>query len=177
MCAFRLAFADRTTGWARRLTFPSNRPVGRADRPVPARLRATLPAWACANRSDVKITTGEKAAINKTATPEAIQFSVVSLSLGDMSAVTTSRKPTYTAVATTNFENRRPTRNSQSVVAALASRGQIDITLTKGTNEVMVRMRAERTTSSRWTMTVRQLSESAVTISPKVLTWAPAVAA
>src|SRR5207302_9579710 len=78
----------------------------------------------------------------------------------------------YTAVASTNFERRRPTRNSVRVVAALASRGQIDITLTKGTNEVMVRIRAERTTSSRWTMTVRQLSESAVTISPKVLTWA-----
>jgi len=117
--------------------------------PVPVRLRATPPAWAWANRSEVKITTGEKAAIRSTATPDAIQLSVISLSVADTSALTTRRKPTYTAVATTNFERKSPRRNSESVVAAFARRGQIDITLTNGTNEVMVRINAERTTSSR----------------------------
>jgi len=117
--------------------------------PVPVRLRATLPAWAWAKRSEVKITTGEKAAIRSTATPDAIQFSVDSLPTGETRAPTTRRKPTYTAVATTNFERNSPMRNSESVVADFANRGQIDITLTKGTNEVMVRIKAERTTSSR----------------------------
>src|SRR5439155_172566 len=146
-------------------------------RPVPVRLRATLPACAWANRSEVKMTTGENAAISRTANPDAIQFSVVSLSVGETSELTTRRKPTYTTVATTNLERSRPMRNSDSVVAAFARRGQIDITLTKGTNEVMVRIRAERTTSSRCTITVRQQSVRAVTINPKVLTWAPPVAA
>src|ERR1700674_2782016 len=60
------------------------------------------------------------------------------------------------------------------VVAVLASRGQIESTQTSGTKQLMVRIRAERTTSSRWTMTVSELSERAVTIRPKVLTWTPA---
>ena len=52
------------------------------------RLRATLPAWPWAKRSEVKITTGEKAAISRTATPDAIQFSVMSLSVGRVVVVT-----------------------------------------------------------------------------------------
>src|SRR5206468_8486781 len=62
---------------------------------------------------------------------------------------------------------------SAKVVAALSRRGQIVITLTNGTKVVTVRISAERTTSSRLTMTVRQLSTVAVTINPKVLTCGP----
>src|SRR5436309_10148829 len=102
------------------------------------------------------MTTGEKAAMSKTATPDAIQFSVVSLSADETNASTTSRNPTYTAVATTNLESRSPTRNSDSVVVALARRGQMDITLTRGTKTVMVRTRAERRRSARWTAAGRR---------------------
>src|SRR6266536_2474079 len=96
--------ADRTSGWASLVALPSTLPVGIKERPAPVKLRATLPACAWAKRREVKITTGEKAAISKTATPDAIQFSVVSLSVGETSAETTRRKPTYTAVATTNLD-------------------------------------------------------------------------
>src|ERR1700686_4568514 len=78
------------------------------------------------------------------------------------------------AVATTNLERSSPIKNSPMVVAALAIRGQIESTQTSGTKQLMVRIRAERTTSSRWTITVSELRERAVTIRPKVLTWAPA---
>jgi hypothetical protein len=40
------------------------------------------------------MTRGEKAAIRRTASPEAIQFSVASVSIGELRAVTTRRKPT-----------------------------------------------------------------------------------
>ena len=46
-----------------------------------------------------------------------------------------------------------------------------------GTNEVIVKINADRTTNSRWTITVKEHSERAVTMRPKVLTWAPAAAA
>jgi hypothetical protein len=60
---------------------------------VPAKLRATEPAEPWAKRRAEKITTGEKAAIRSTAKPEAIQFSVVSVSALAVSATTTSRNP------------------------------------------------------------------------------------
>src|SRR5947209_2096490 len=113
------------------------------------------------------MTKGERAAIRRTATPDAIQFSVASVSVGDANARTTRRKPT-------NLERIRPIRNEARLVAAPARRGQIEITQINGTKDVTVRISAERTTSSRCTTTVRQLRERAVTIRPKVLTCGPA---
>src|SRR5438445_13404298 len=76
-------------------------------------------------------------------------------------------------VASTNFDRSNPTRNSAKAVAAPIARGQIASTETNGTNAVTLRIRAERTTSSRWRMTVSELIVRAVRIKPKVLTWAP----
>src|SRR5260221_6426479 len=78
-------------------------------------------------------------------------------------------------VASTNLDRSNPTRNSAKAVAAPIARGQIASTETSGTNAVTLKMRADRTTNSRWRMTVSELMVSAVRIKPKVLTWGPDV--
>ena len=72
---------------------PSTLPAGAIAIAVPAKPLATEPADPCAKRSAEKMTMGEKAAIRSTAKPDAIQFSVVSVSALAVSATTVSRKP------------------------------------------------------------------------------------
>src|SRR6266851_8789045 len=141
--------ADCTRGLKALLALPISLLAGAIETAAPVQLRATDPAWLWAKRKAEKMTRGEKAAIRSTATPEAIQFWVVSLLVGEVRPTTTSRKPTKTTVATTNFESSKPIRNSVIVVAALAKRGQIEKTQTKGTKDVRVRISAERMISSR----------------------------
>src|SRR5712692_8967735 len=76
-------------------------------------------------------------------------------------------------VAPTNLDRSSPTRNSVSAMAAPTARGQIESTLTKGTKAVTLKIKADRTTSSRFKTTVSELMVSAVTIRPKVLTCGP----
>src|SRR5229473_3215974 len=64
-------------------------------------------------------------------------------------AGSSSERPTTNAVATTNFESRRPITNSARCTAPPAMRGQIASTQTKGTKAVMVSTSAARTISSR----------------------------
>src|SRR5712692_436106 len=165
--------ADFASGLSALPALPSSLPVGAMATVAPVKLRATEPAWVWAKRSAEKTTSGEKAAIRSTARPDAIQFSVVSVLAAEVSATTTRRNPTYTTVATTNLERKSPSKNSARVVAAPAARGQIESTQTRDTNEVTVKMRAERTTSSRCTITASELTERAVKMSPKVLTCGP----
>src|SRR6202171_733163 len=131
MRAMKPVCADCTTGLRALVARLISLHACAIETPARGQLRATDPAWLWAKRRAEKITTGENAAIRSTATPEAIQFWVVSLLVGGVRPTPTSRKPTKTTVATTNFESSSPIRNSAIVVAALAKRGQIGNTQTK----------------------------------------------
>jgi hypothetical protein len=88
------ACADLEIGPRTLLALPSNLPAGAIETAAPLQLRATDPACVWAKRRAEKMISGENAAIRRTATPEAIQFSVVCVLVGEVRATTTRRKPT-----------------------------------------------------------------------------------
>ena len=63
--------AARAKGRITPVPKPTSFPAGATAIAAPARLRVTLPAWLWAKRIAEKMTSGEKAAIRRTATPEA----------------------------------------------------------------------------------------------------------